>query len=181
MAQIRLVPSNYSFSNSNYLTMTSASNMYTNTDSTTKATIQNTRSSTSSYYLYIKGFNFDDIPEDAIVSDFTVKLKAYHSGGNTSTNYLCNNTTTLSGCTASALDTSTSPSTLSFTCNLDFDVIKGYGSDFGIRINCRRSNRNTAAYIYIFGAEIDVTYTLPVYHTVTSSTSTGSISPSGST
>ena len=34
------------------------------------------------------------------------------------------------------------------------------GSDFGIRINCRRSSRNTTAYVYIYGAEIEVDYTM---------------------
>ena len=48
----------------------------------------------------------------------------------------------------------------------------GYGSDFGIRINCRRSNRNTTGYMYIYGAEILVDYTLPIYHFVTIQNST---------
>ena len=46
MATIRLVPSTYYLSNSNYLSVSGASNMYTNTDSDTYATITNSRTST---------------------------------------------------------------------------------------------------------------------------------------
>jgi len=60
--------------------------------------------------------------------------------------------------------------------------IKGYGDDFGIRINCRRSNRNTTGYMYIYGAEIEVNYTVPNPRTVTSILNgDGTISPSGAT
>ena len=181
MATIRLVPSTYYLSNSSYLNVSSASNMYTNTDSTTYATVTNTRSSTSSYYLYIRGFNFDDVPEDAIVSSISIKLKAYHTGGNTSTIYGYDDTTQVSAAgSTTALTNSATIHTFTNT-TIDWDTLKSYGSDFGIRINCRRSSRNTTAYIYVYGAEIEVTYTLPVYHTITTSTSTGTISPSGST
>lgn len=65
MATIRLIPSTYSLSNTSYLSISNASNMYTNTDSTTYATVNHTRNySTTSYYIYVKGFNFDDIPAD---------------------------------------------------------------------------------------------------------------------
>lgn len=180
MATIRLVPSTYSVS-STYLTVSNASNMYTNTDSTNYATVANTQSGTSSYYIYIKGFNFSSIPSNATVSSFTVKLKAYQSGGSTSTSYvpyLCNNTTTLSGCTSSVITTSTQ--TLSFsTSNYTFDQIKTYGDNFGIRINCRRNSRNTQSNFYIYGAEILVEYTVPVYYNVTVTGDSNNVSPTG--
>ncbi len=173
MATARLVPSTIYNAASSYVTVSNASNAYTNTDSTTYATAQNTYSSTSSRYIYLRGFNFSSIPSDAIVNSFTVKLKAYQSGGSTNTSYrpyLCNNTTTITG-NCGVITTSTQ--TLSFTgVTSDWDTIKGYGSNFGIRINCRRNSRNTAAYFYIYGAEIEVNYTVPVYHSVTISNST---------
>lgn len=44
----------------------------------------------------------------------------------------------------------------------------------------RRSNRNTTGYFYCYGAEIEVDYTVPVQHTVTTSlTGDGTITPSG--
>lgn len=176
MATIRLVPSTYYLSNTNYLSVSSASNMYANTDSTTYATVNNTRTSTTSYYIYIRGFNFDAVPSNAIVSNITIKLKAYHSGGNTSTIYCYDNTTQVAACgSTTALTTSATVKTFTNT-TVDWDTLKGYGSDFGIRINCRRSSRNTASYIYIYGAEIEVTYTIPVYHTVSI---TGDTTPTG--
>lgn len=181
MATIRLVPSEINnAAGTNYLTITSASNAYTNTDSTTYATVQNTNASTSNRYIYLRGFNFSSVPSNAIVSGFAVKLKAYQSGGSTNTSYrprLCNNTTTITG-NCGVITTSTQ--TLSFTgVTADWDTIKGYGSNFGIRINCRRNARNTVAYFYIYGAEIEVTYTIPVYHNVTVTGDSSKVSPTG--
>ena len=154
--------------------------MYANTDSTNYATIQNTRTSTSSYYIYLRGFNFDDVPSNAIVSDITIKLKAYHSGGNTSTIYCYDGTTQVSSAgSTTALTTSATTKTFTNT-TIDWDTLKEYGSDFGIRINCRRSSRNTTSYIYIYGAEIEVTYTIPTPRTVTTTlVGNGTIDPSG--
>ena len=76
MAQIRLVPSTYEVSSTQYLSVSNAANMYANTDSTTYATVTNSRNQTTSYYIYLRGFNFSDIPSNAIINSFTVKLKA---------------------------------------------------------------------------------------------------------
>lgn len=179
MSTIKLIPSTYYLSNSSYLSVSNASNMYTDVDSTTYATITNSRTSTSSYYAYIRGFNFDDVPSAAIVSDFTVRLRGYYSGGYSQNMYLYDGTSTSMG---SGSSLSTSAQTIEFTCNYSWEDVVAAGSDFGIRINCRRSSRNTTAYFYILGAEIEVTYTLPVSATVTSTlTGDGTISPSGAT
>lgn len=160
MTTVRLIPSTYYLSSSN-LSISSASNMYANTDSTSYATITNTSKSTSSYYLYIRGFDFDTVPSNANVTGITIKLKAYHSGGNTSTIYCYDGTSQVSSAgSTTALGTSASVHTFTNT-TISWDTLKGYGSDFGIRINCRRSKRNTTAHIYVYGAEIEVTYTLP--------------------
>ena len=183
MATIRLTPSTYYLSSSSYLSVSNASNMYDNTDSTNYATVYNSRSSTSSYYIYLRGFNFDAVPANAVVSSFTIKLKAYESGVSTSSSYkpyLADGTTAING----SCDAITSTAAVhTFTgLTADWETIVGYGSDFGIRINCRRASRNTAGYVYIYGAEIEVTYTIPTPRTVTSSlTGDGTISPSGAT
>ena len=165
MATARLVPSTIYNAASSYVTISNASNAYTNTDSTNYATAQNTNASTSNRYIYLRGFDFSSIPSNATVNSFTVKLKAYQSGGSTNTSYrpyLCNNTTTITG-NCNVITTSTQ--TLSFTgVSATWDTIKGYGSNFGIRINCRRNSRNTTAYFYIYGAEIEVTYTAAEVH-----------------
>lgn len=180
MATVRLIPSTYYLSNSSYLSVSDASNMYANTDSTTMATVTNSRTSTSSYYIYVRGFNFDAVPDNAIVSSIAIKLKAYHSGGNTSTIYCYDGTTQVSDCgSTTALSTSATVKTFTNT-TIDWATLKGYGSDFGIRINCRRSSRNTTAYVYIYGAEIDVEYTIPTSRSITTTLSgNGTISPSG--
>lgn len=182
MATIRLVPSTYSLSSTSYLSVANESNMYANTDNTSYATVTNSRTSTTSYYIYLKGFNFDDIPGDAVVNAFTVKLKAYESGVSTSSSYapmLVNNTTTI---TSSCSAITTTAQTLTFTgVTADWDTIVGYGSNFGIRINCRRASRNTTGYVYIYGAEILVDYTIPTPYNITTVGNGCTVSPAGTT
>lgn len=110
---IRLTPSTYAFSNTTYLSADNINNMYTNTDSTTYTTITNSQTGTTSYYLYLRGFNFDDIPDNAIIDSYNVKYKAYESGLSTSSTYrpyLVNNTTTITG-TGTAITTSATTNT----------------------------------------------------------------------
>lgn len=181
MPTIRLVPSTYYLSSSTYLSVSNASNMYTNTDSDSYATVTNSRASTSSYYIYIRGFNFDDVPSNAIVSSWIVKLKARESGVSTSTSYrpyFANGTSAING-TCDVITTTASVNSFS-GYSIDWETLSGYGDNFGIRINCRRASKNTTSYMYIYGAEIEVTYTLPVSATVTSTLQgNGTISPSG--
>ena len=182
MATMRLIPSTYYLSNSSYLSVSDADNMYNNTDNETYATVTNSRTSTTSYYIYVRGFNFDDIPESATVNSFTIKLKARESGVSTSSSYrpyLATGTSTLTG-TFNTISTTATTLTCS-DVSIDWDTLKGYGSNFGIRINCRRSSRNTTSYMYIYGAEILVDYTLPTPHTITTSGVGCTVTPDGTT
>lgn len=144
--------------------------MYASTDSTTYATITNTYASTSSRYLYLRGFNFDDIPSDAIINSFEVKIKGYESGLSTSTSYaprLANGSSAISNTTATTnFGTSTKTITIP-TGALTWEQIVNYDSNFTIMVYVRRSSRNTTGYFYCYGAEIKVDYTIPVYHNVT--------------
>lgn len=161
MATATLVPSTYYLS-STYLTMTDAENMYTPVSSTTYASMTNTNASTSYYYCYIRGFNFSDIPGNALVSSFTVRLRGRASGAYNSAMYLCNGTSTITNATATQIPNSSSAATRTFANgNLTWNDIRGYGANFGIRINCRRNAKNTQSYYYIYGAEIEVTYQVP--------------------
>lgn len=183
MAIMRLVPSTYYLPNATYLRVTDYNNMYDDTDSTTYATVTNSQTGTTSYYIYLRGFNFDDIPSNAIVNSISIKLKARESGISTSTSYspkLCHGTSVITS-TCSAISTDTTVYTFS-GYSVDFDDIKAYGDSFGIRINCRRASRNTTGYMYIYGAEIEVDYTIPDPRTVTTSlTGDGTIVPEGVT
>lgn len=186
MATIRLVPSTYYLSNSSYLRVANADNMYDNTDSTTAGTFTHNRASTSNtYYAYLRGFNFDDVPSNATVSGFTIKIKASATGHTTSTStsyYMSlSNGTTQIGSTYASGRLSTSIQTFTFSeGSLTWDTIKGYGSNFSIRIPLRRASSNTADVVSVYGAEIEVTYTVPNPRTLTVSASgNGTVTPTG--
>lgn len=183
MATIRLIPSTYAVSSTSYLSVSNANNMYHNTDNTTYATITNTYASTSSRYLYLRGFNFDDIPSGAVISEFTVKIKGYESDLSTGTYYgprLANGTSAISSTIAST-NFGTSTKTIKIpTGALTWQQIINYGSNFTIMVNVKRSSKNTTGYFYCYGAEIEVTYTIPSPRTVTTTlTGNGTIDPSG--
>ncbi len=180
MPTIRLIPSTYYLSNSSYLSVSNASNMYNNTDNATYATVTNSRTGTSNYYIYLRGFDFSQIPSAAVVSGFTVKVKCNHSGGYAQAIYLYDGTSTSMGSSSSTLSSTVTTHTINVSGTWA-DLVAA-GSDLGLRINCRRSSRNTTAYVYVYGAEIEVTYTVPDPATVTSTlTGDGTISPSGAT
>lgn len=183
MATIRLIPSTYYLSNSSYLSVSNASNMYNNTDNTIYATVTNSQTGTSSYYIYLRGFNFDDVPSNAVVNSITILVKGYESGLSTSTSYaprLYNGTSSISTASAASQTFSTSTRTITVPYTGDWETLKGYGSNLGIRCTVRRSSRNTTGYLYLQGAEIEIDYTIPVSATVTSTLSgDGTISPSG--
>lgn len=166
MPTVKLTPSTYSLSNSIYLSVSNASNMYADTSSDTYATVTNSRTSISSYYIYVSGFDFSAVPSDATVTSFSVRCKARHSGGYAQALNLYDGSL---GFTIGS--SSTTLSTTATTHTIDairtWDELVEIGSNLRIRINCRRGNSNTTSYVYIYGAEIEVTYTVPVYHTVT--------------
>ena len=184
MPTMKLVPSTYYLSSSTYLSVSNAANMYNDTDNAAVyATVTNSQTGTTSYYIYLRGFNFDDIPANAVVSSFSINLRARETGISTSSSYspkLCNNTSQLTS-TCTAISTTNTVNT--FTgYSLDWEDLVNYGSNFGIRINCRRASRNTTGYMYIYGADIEVTYTVPNPRTITTTLiGDGTISPSGAT
>ena len=184
MAIIRLVPSVlYNAAGTSYLSVSDSANAYTNTDSDTYATVHNIYSSTTNRYVYLQGFNWDDIPTGAVINSFSIKLKARESGGSTSSSYrpvLCKGTATYSNAYCNAITTTASVHEFSFT--QDFATFRDDGEEFGIRINCRRGSRSSTSYHYIYGAEIEVDYTVPNPRTVTSTlTGNGTIDPNGVT
>lgn len=165
---IRLVPSTYGRSNNSYVTVTNPSYMYQNTDDTTNhADIRGRNNSNYTYYCYLRGFNFGDVPSGATVTNFEVKIKAYRNSyqSTESSSYrpsLCNNTTSISNTTLDEdLTTSSSGEVYTFPKgSLTWNTIKNYGSNFGIRIPLRRTGSTSRPYVYVYGAEIEVTYTL---------------------
>ena len=173
MPTVKLVASNYSVTGT--VTAQNPSNMYTDVSSNTYATLTHTTSGTSSYYCYIKGFNFSSVPSNAIVSSITIRIRGYESGLSTSVSYaprLYNGTITITGASTASANFGASASTITVPYTGTWDTLKGCGADLGIRVTIRRSARNTQGYLYIYGAEIEVTYTVPVYHNVSIQNST---------
>lgn len=183
MATVRLVPGSYTLSSTQYLTIADASNMYTNTDSTTYATITHNRANTTAYYLYIHNFNFSSIPSSGVkVTSFTVKIRGLESGLSTNSSYrmsLYNNTTAISNTTVTA-SLGTTATTFEFPIpdSLTWSTLSGYGNNFRIRVPLRRNSSNTSGYVRIYGAEIEVNYTEARAITTTLS-GNGTIDPSG--
>ena len=179
MPTIRLTPSTYSRSNNSYVTVSNADNMYTNTDSTNYASIRGRNSSQTSrlYYCYIHGFNFDSIPSGATVTGFSVKIKAYrNSYQRTGTNYrpklasTASSGSVISNTTLTEdLTTSSSGATYTFpTGSLTWNNLTSYGSGFTIVIPLNPSS-NQYPYVYVYGAEIEVTYSVAASYNVAAS------------
>lgn len=173
MATARLVPSAYSVSSTNYVTVTNPSNMYYNTDHTASyATLRGRggRSSNSTYYAFIHGFNFSAVPSTASVSSFTILIRCYRNSytnssstynirlaSNTANNSVISNTTT-STAIGETVDNITIP-----TGSLSWATMSGYGANFSIEIPLRNTSTSSSnyPYVYVYGAEINVTYTEP--------------------
>lgn len=164
---LRLVPSSYGRSNNSYVTVTNPENMYENTDdSSDVCSIRGRNNSSNTYYCYIRGFNISDVPSNATVTSFKVKIKCYRNSylrQDSSTYYLhlCNNTSAIQNTYMSgAVTTSTSGEVYEIpTGSLTWANIKQYGTNFGIRVPLR-STSSSRPYLYVYGAEIEVTYTL---------------------
>lgn len=173
MAIAKLIPSSYSLSDAS-LSIVNVKDMYTDTDSDTFAIVTNQSNSTASCYLYLDGFDFSMIPDDAIVSSYTVKLKAKGSGISTSSSYAPR----LVGVDSTCLPLSSNVHVLTFNCYNDWETINR--RDFKIEINCRKSSKNNTGFLYVYGAEIEVEYTTPLYSTITTSViGQGSVYPNG--
>ena len=188
MATARLIPSSYASSNSSYATVYSGEqNMYNNTDNSSNYASLRGRnnSTTTAYYIFIKGFNFDDIPSSATVTNFEVKIKCYkNSYQRTGDNYRLRlaSTTSINNVISNSItstEISTSASIITIpTGSLTWDTLKSYGSNFSIVVPLS-STSSSRPYIYVYGAEINVTYTtLPSYTVTASSEVTGvTVSP----
>lgn len=164
---LRLVPSSYGRSNNSYVTVNNPENMYENTDdSSDVCSIRGRNNSSNTYYCYIRGFNISDVPSNATVTSFKVKIKCYRNSylrqdGSTYYLHLCNNTSAIHGTYMSeAVTTSSSGVVYEIpTGSLTWANIKQYGTNFGIRVPLR-STSSSRPYLYVYGAEIEVTYTL---------------------
>ena len=165
MATITLIPSRYWRSATAYVTVTDPDNMYTDISSSTYATLTSTRKATTAYYAFINGFDMSSIPAGATVESFVVRIRGYRNS-RISTNAAYNPclTNTVSGTvfadTTADSTFGTSDTTIVVpTGSLTWADIVSDGANFSIRVSVTRSSSNYQGYLYIYGAEIDVTYT----------------------
>lgn len=183
MATIRLIPSAYTRSSTSRVTVTNDTNMYNNTDHTSNYCSIRGRNSSSSgpYYAFIHGFNIGDVPSNAIVNSFSIKIRCYRNS------YLATGSSyrlrlASSASSSSAISNTTMSSDIGTTStvytiptgSLTWDNIKNYGSNFSIEVPLMATS-NQYPYLYVYGAEIEVTYTIPVYHNVTASSSVSGV------
>lgn len=172
MTTVKLVASSYAVTGTVVVNQNEDSLYEDTSNSSNPARITHTTSGTSSYYLYLKGFNFSSIPSNAVVSSFAIHVKGYESGLSTSTSYaprLYNNSSgttwsSITGASAASSNFGASTNTITVPYTGTWDTLKGFGSNLGIRLTVRRSQRNTQGYLYIYGAEIEVTYTAETVH-----------------
>lgn len=171
MPTIRLVPSTYSRSSTSRVTVTNPENMYYNTDHTANyCTLRGRNSSSYTYYAFIGGFNFGDVPSNATVSSFTVKIRCYRNSyqGTGDTYRLrlassASNNNVISGTTMSS-DIGTTVNTYTIpTGSLTWSTLSGYGSNFCIEVPLHATS-SQYPYVYVYGAEIEVTYTAEDVH-----------------
>lgn len=171
MTTVRLTPSAYTRSSTTRVMVTNDANMYYNTDHTANyATLRGRASTSSTYYCFIHGFDFSQVPANAVVSSFTVKIRCYRSSnqrtGSTYDLRLASSpssSSVISGTTASdAIDTTANVITIP-TGNLTWSQLKNYGTNFSIDV-VLASNSSSYPYVYVYGAEIEVTYTAETVH-----------------
>ena len=188
MPTVKLVPSHYDRSSTTRVTVTDENNMYYDTSHTANyASIRGRNSTSNTYYAFINGFDFNVIPANAVVSAFTVKIRCYRNQYlSTGSSYRlrlassASNSNVISGTTIST-DIGTSAAVITIpTGNLTWAQLKNYGANFSIEIPLHASS-SQYPYCYVYGAEIEVTYTLPTPYDITASTNSGTISPSGTT
>lgn len=182
MAAILIYASSYSLSNSTYLSVSNPSNMLGNMNVTTYATLTHNRASTSTYYMYLGGFDFSNvnIPANATVTRISVQIRArgMSLSSSTPTMSLYNGSTSIANTSLSSNPGAGDPTLYTFpTGNLTWDTLKTY-TNFRIRIPIKRSSSNTSASYDIYGAVVNVIYTLPG-HTITLSTEANDISAIG--
>lgn len=179
MAQntITVVPSGYSSSNSSYSSISSSypiTNAYSNSSSTNYAYVTCRTGSSASTYLSLT-FDLSEIPDDAVIDSVTCKAK----GRVSSTSYISTAVLQLyNGSTAKGSSTSfrTTSATV-YTLNAG-SWSRSEIDNIQLRYTATRGTSNTtrAAYIYVYGADLSVTYTWnDIRYTVTTSISGGTL------
>lgn len=173
-------PSGINTSQSSYSTASNNANAYTNTSSTTYSSLTcNTGSGASSYVTYT--FDLSAIPEGATIDSVTCSAKARVS----STSYISTATLQLYSNTTAKGSTTSFRSTSETTYNLSVGTwTRGELLNARIRATATRGTQNTtrAAYIYFYGANLTVNYSVDgIGYTITGTSSVDDVTITPST
>lgn len=162
MPTIRLVASAFEKGNSN-VSVTNVENAYHNIDNDTFAEIKHNRSAVDPYTFALKGFNFSDVPANAVVTSYDIKFSARQWRLAYSSD--CAPKVVIGGTTYTSdtiTETGSNPEVISF--NLPgglWESIKATGNNFKLTFTLKRATASNYGLISLYGAEIYVNYTVP--------------------
>lgn len=164
MTTIKLRPSSYTLSNTSTLSCSSNESGMYDSDESTYATFSNTNAS-GDQFIYINGFNLSDVPDDAIINSFTIKIQIRSSRVASHNIYLSNGRNpTNDYSSASTTKNSSSVETITIdNISSSWATLASYGDDLGVRINAERSTWLFTGYVYVYDVYIEVDYTIPSY------------------
>lgn len=187
MPSVTLIPNSYTNTGSYNFTVSTTnstykiSNAYTNADSTTygRLTLASNRSSarTSTMYLEFDKSALESIPSSATIGTITANVR-----------YAVNNTTYVSAVSLQlAADTTlkgsavTTRSTTSSTSGgTKYSMTPGSWTmselqNLRMYISATHNTSTSSGYIYLYGADVTINYTLPASYTVTASSSASGV------
>ena len=177
MATLILRPSTATLYDTTNTSITNSSNIWDG-DSSTYATFSPTKNDTTTYYLWISGFNFSSIPANATISAVQAVVKISATRINTSlypafyNNGTWGPTKVELGTFDKVLTDSSHETTATMTV-ANFETFKGYGNNAIIGIPIRKSSSIGSSSENIYEVYIEVTYTA-----TTNNTRVGSSTPS---
>lgn len=153
---IRIVPTRLDFTSTAYHSETNVDNAFTNTDSETYATITGTVSSKSNVGCYLRGFDLSLVPSFATVTNVSAKVKVSTTIADGDYKTVRLRTTYSDSARLSIYPT---PTILTF--NDTWEHVSSGASLIGYPSLLFDLDLTSYTYVYIYGAEIEVTYDLP--------------------
>lgn len=172
---VRIPPRSGVYKGTMVYSPTNPSNALTNVDSGTCASYPSRISGTTTdaYGIILKNFDFSLVPEGATIDSLLIRVKVARSVASASAGKMvvAYDYSSDSIITSPSALTTFNPQTMSTTAGIiqfgvgsttaqtTWNAIKSYGVDFGVAINAGRTTRSGVS-IMVYGAEINVTYSL---------------------
>lgn len=171
---VTILPTSYTYSNVTYVVVSNGTNAYTNTSSTSYASVRGrSGSSYGPYYFSLNFPRFDSVvPTGSVVTSISVKLKAYRNSVQSSSStyrpFLGRAYTTgSSGTHISGSDLTSSLTTSAAVYTFPTLSWSKVSSISALSINIPlKATSNSNPYVYIYGAELEITYDDPKTLTV---------------